>query len=137
MNQHDAEIRMLVGPARWLMLGIGWFAVGLGVLGAFLPLLPTTPFLLVAAWAFGRSSKRLRLWLYESRLFGPLLQNWQKHGAIPSWAKAMAVAAMTLAFIGLMQRDAIPVWALSLVGLTLLAVAIWIVSRPGGPKRGG
>lgn len=127
---------MLSGPARWLMLGIGWFAVGLGVLGAFLPLLPTTPFLLVAAWAFGRSSHRLRQWLYDSKLFGPLLRNWQKHGAIPSWAKAMAVAAMTLAFIGLMQRDTIPVWVLALVGCTLLAVAVWIVSRPSGPKGG-
>ena len=136
MTPPQTEVRMLSGPARWAMLGLGWCAVGLAVLGAFLPLLPTTPFLLVAAWAFGRSSHRLRQWLYDSKLFGPLLQNWQKHGAIPPWAKAMAVAAMTLAFIGLMQRDAIPVWVLALVGVTLLAVAIWIVSRPSGPKGG-
>ena len=135
MSEPETEVRMLSGPARWLMLGIGWLAVGLAALGAVLPLLPTTPFLLVAAWAFARSSHRLRQWLYDSRLFGPLLQNWQKHGAIPAWAKAMAVAAMTLAFIGLMQRDTIPVWVLALIGVTLLTVAIWIVSRPSGPRK--
>ena len=128
-------VKQQVGPARWAMLGIGWTAVGLAVLGVFLPLLPTTPFLLFAAWAFGRSSERLRLWLYESRLFGPLLQNWQKHCAIPVWAKAMAVLAMTAAFYGLTQRDTIPGWALALVGITLLAVAAWITTRPNGPKQ--
>lgn len=97
MEQPDAEVPMLVGPARWVMLGIGWVAVGLAVLGAVLPLLPTTPFLLVAAWAFGRSSRRLRQWLYDSKLFGPLLQSWQKHGAIPVWAKVLAVLAMAAA----------------------------------------
>lgn len=130
-----AKAKQLVGPARWVMLGIGWSAVGLAVLGVFLPLLPTTPFLLVAAWAFGRSSERLRLWLYESRLFGPLLQNWQMHGAIPVWAKVLAVLAMAAAFYGLTQRDTIPEWVLALVGITLLAVAAWITTRPSGPKK--
>ena len=127
--------KQLVGPARWAMLGLGWFAVGLAVLGVFLPLLPTTPFLLVAAWAFGRSSERLRLWLYESRLFGPLLQNWQKHGAIPIWAKVMAVTAMAAAFYGLSQRETIPDWALALTGVILLTVAVWITTRPSEPKK--
>lgn len=127
--------KQLVGPARWAMLGFGWFAVGLAVLGVFLPLLPTTPFLLVAAWAFGRSSERLRLWLYESRLFGPLLQNWQKHGAIPIWAKVMAVTAMAAAFYGLSQRETIPDWALALTGVILLTLAVWITTRPSEPKK--
>ena len=136
MDEPDSNVRVLSGPARWVMLGIGWAAVGLAVLGAFLPLLPTTPFLLVAAWAFGRSSLRLRRWLYDSRMFGPLLRNWSQHGAIPRWAKALAVTAMTLAFIGLVQRDAVPLWALVLIGLSLAAVSAWIVSRPSGPRYG-
>ena len=116
------------------MLGIGWTAVGLAVIGAVLPLLPTTPFLLVAAWAFGRSSVRLRRWLYESRWFGPLLQSWEKHGAIPVWAKALAVGAMALALVGLIQRGVVPIWALVLIGVSLAAVSVWIVSRPSGPR---
>lgn len=135
MGQPQPEVKMLSGPARWVMLGIGWFAVGLGVLGAFLPLLPTTPFLLVAAWAFGRSSPRLRRWLYDSRLFGPLLQNWQKHGAIPRWAKALAVGVMALTIFGLLQRDALPVWLVALIGVSLVAVSIWILTRPSGPRK--
>lgn len=137
MEQPEAEVRMLSGPARWLMLGIGWTAVGLAVLGAFLPLLPTTPFLLVAAWAFGRSSERLRRRLYNDRMFGPMLQNWERHGAIPLWAKMLAVGVMLLTFVGLTQRETIPLWALVLIGVSLLAVSAWITTRPGGPRRKG
>ncbi len=126
--------KQLSGPARWAMLGLGWLAVGLAALGAVLPLLPTTPFLLVAAWAFGRSSARLRRWLYENRVFGPLLTNWEQHGAVPLWAKVMAVAVMSATFVGMLYRGTLPVWALVLIGLCLAAVSIWLVSRPSGPS---
>ncbi len=127
----------LTGPAKWLLLAIGWIAVGLAALGAFLPLLPTVPFLLVAAWAFGRSSTRLHSWLYDNRIFGPLLRDWQQHGAIPRWAKVMAILAMSLAMVGLAQRDTMPVWVLIVIGLTLATVAVWIVTRPSGPADDG
>jgi uncharacterized membrane protein YbaN (DUF454 family) len=126
--------RPLTGPAKWLLLAIGWIAVGLAALGAFLPLLPTVPFLLVAAWAFGRSSTRLHGWLYNNRMFGPLLRDWQQHGAIPRWAKVMAVLAMSLAMFGLTQRESIPLWVLIAVGVTLATVSVWIVTRPSGPS---
>ena len=124
----------LRGPAKWALLAPGFLAVGLAALGAFLPLLPTVPFLLVAAWAFARSSERLHRWLYDNRVFGPMLQDWQRYGAIPRWAKLMAVLAMTLAMVGLIQRDALPLWALALIGLSLAGVAAWILTRPSGPK---
>ena len=127
--------RPLTGPVKWLLLGVGWTAVGLAALGAFLPLLPTVPFLLVAAWAFGRSSVRLHAWLYNNRLFGPLLQDWQQHGAIPKWAKVMAVLAMGLAMFGPLQRDTIPTWVLVVIALTLATVSVWIVTRPSGPSK--
>lgn len=126
---------LLTGPVKWLLLGVGWLAVGLAALGAVLPLVPTVPFLLVAAWAFGRSSARLHGWLYNNRMFGPLLRDWQQHGAIPRWAKAMAVLAMTLAMVGLSQRDTIPLWVLILVGLTLATLSVWILTRPSGPSQ--
>ncbi len=125
----------LTGPGKWLLLGIGWLAVGLAALGAFLPLLPTVPFLLVAAWAFARSSVRLHGWLYHNRMFGPLLRDWQEHGAIPLWAKVMAVLAMTLAMIGLVQRGAVPFWGLVLIGMILATVSVWISTRPNGPRK--
>lgn len=127
-------IRPLTGPAKWALMGLGWLAVALATLGVVLPLLPTTPFLLVAAWAFGRSSERFHRWLYRNRWFGPMLRAWQQHGAIPRWAKALAVVFMAAAFIGLVERDALPFWALALIGITLATVAVWITTRPSGPK---
>lgn len=126
--------RPLSAPGRWILIGVGWTAVGLGALGVLLPLLPTTPFLLVAAWAFGRSSERFHGWLHSNRWFGPLLRDWQQHGAVPRWAKVMAVTFMALAMIGLIQRGTVPVWALVLIGLALAAVSVWLCTRPSGPK---
>jgi len=126
--------RPLSGPARWALIGLGWIAIGLAALGVLLPLLPTTPFLLVAAWAFGRSSERFHRWLQQNRWFGPLLNDWQRHGAIPRWAKVMAVTFMALALIGLIQRGILPVWAVALIGASLAAVSLWIITRPSGPK---
>ena len=61
----------------WTLVGI--LFVVLGAIGAVLPLLPTTPFVLVAAWCFARSSPRLHRWLLESRLFGPMLRDWEEN----------------------------------------------------------
>ncbi|MCA8927809.1 MAG: YbaN family protein [Alphaproteobacteria bacterium] len=126
--------RPLSAPARWALIALGWTAVGLAALGVLLPLLPTTPFLLVAAWAFGRSSERFHNWLHRNRWFGPLIRDWQQHGAIPLWAKIMAVTFMALAMIGLVQRNALPVWAMILIGAGLAAVSVWITTRPS-PRR--
>src|SRR5262245_18957804 len=68
---------------RFLYKAMGFVFVGLGVLGAFLPLLPTTPFLLVSLWAFSRSSRRFHQWLYMHPRFGPRLQEWHEQGVVP------------------------------------------------------
>ena len=81
---------------RLIYIAIGCIAVVLGVIGIFLPLLPTTPFLLVAAWAFAKSSPRLEAWLTNHPRFGPPLRDWRERGAIPKRAKVIAVAAMAI-----------------------------------------
>jgi uncharacterized protein len=129
------SVKQLRGPARWAMLALGWAALALAALGAVLPLLPTTPFVLVAAWAFGRSNERLRRWLYDSRWFGPLLRNWEQYGAIPRWAKALAVGAMAATFTGMVTGQVVQDWVLALVGISLAAVSVWIVTRPSGPPH--
>lgn len=80
----------------WNLLGLG--ALGLGVVGVFVPLLPTTPFVLVSAACFGRGSRQLHAWLLTSRLAGPALQAWQRERRIPRRA---VVAALALLWSGL------------------------------------
>ena len=76
----------------WLLLGIT--SLALGIVGVVLPLLPTTPFVLLSAYCFARSSPRLHDWLIGHRIFGPLIHNWERHKAISPRAKVMAVLSM-------------------------------------------
>ena len=85
----------ITGAARLVYLALGWLFFGLGVLGVFLPVLPTTPFMILALWAFSNSSLKLRTWLYTHRIFGPSLQRWQEHGIIPARAKMASIGAMS------------------------------------------
>ena len=82
---------------RYLWLVFGFFSTGCAIIGAVLPLIPTTPFLLLAAYAFARSSPRFHGWLVNHRQFGPLIQNWQRNGSIDPRSKRMAMAVMVFA----------------------------------------
>ncbi len=98
-DPHQEMKPLATGPVRVLLLAAGWLLVALAVLGIFLPVLPTTPFLLVAAACFARSSERFYVWLLENRLFGPLIRDWREHGTIPRRAKWTAIA-MIVVFLG-------------------------------------
>ncbi|MGI6855214.1 YbaN family protein [Mesorhizobium sp. 1B3] len=84
---------------RAIYLALGLFFVALGFVGAFLPVLPTTPFLILAAACFARSSRRLENWLLEHPRFGPLLRDWRLRGAIPKKAKLAALVGTSLGFL--------------------------------------
>ena len=114
---------------RFLYRTLGLAMVGLAIAGVFLPLLPTTPFLLVAAWAFARSSPRLEAWLRNHRQLGPFLSAWEERGAIPRWAKALAVVGVTSGWGMLAWRGA-PPWVLAGSGALLLMVLAWVLTRP-------
>lgn len=79
---------------RWLYMGAGLLAVALGLLGVVLPLLPTTPFLLLAAGCFARSSPRLQRWLYRHPLFGTLIRNWEERRCVNCAVKRLAVVCV-------------------------------------------
>ncbi len=99
---------------------LGWLAVVLATLGIVLPLLPTTPFLLLAAWCFARSSPRFHAWLLYRSWFGPYLRHWQDHRALPPGAKGKAVAMIVLTF-------AVSLWLVDMVWVRVLLLTIMAV----------
>jgi uncharacterized protein len=81
---------------RALWLVAGWLALLLGIVGIFLPLLPTTPFVLLAAFCFSRGSERWEHWLLHHPRYGPMVRNWRDHRAVPLRAKQLATGMMAL-----------------------------------------
>lgn len=116
----------------WLSLGLT--CVALGALGAVLPLLPTTVFLLIAAFAFARSSPQLHNWLLNHKVFGPLIHNWQRHKAINPKAKGASLISM-IVVVGLSWLLAVPMWVLGVQIIVLGLVASFILTRPNPPHE--
>lgn len=115
----------------WLWTAFGVMALGLGALGVVLPLLPTVPFLLLAAFCFARSSERLHNWLLTHPLFGPPIENWRQSGAISrraKWAATLSIAAAFSISLILGLRPLL----LAIQAVTLIAVSLFIWTRPEG-----
>ncbi|MEY4696530.1 MAG: hypothetical protein RIT14_958 [Pseudomonadota bacterium] len=113
----------------WLLGGLA--ALALAAVGVVLPLLPTVPFLLLAAFCFARSSERLHSWLLNHPVFGPPIMDWEERGAISRRAKWLASASI-LAALGSAVLFGFAPWVIGLQILVLSAVLIFIWSRPEG-----
>jgi uncharacterized membrane protein YbaN (DUF454 family) len=117
---------------RIFLICFGWLNVGFAAVGVVVPGIPTTIFLIIALWAFSQSSKRLHSWLYNHRLFGTFLQNWKRYGVIPSRAKKSAILVMLASWLLLVFTS--KSWIVGGgVGLVMLCVATFIVTRPSVP----
>jgi len=112
----------------YLIIGIGF--VVLGFIGAFLPVLPTTPFLILAAACFARSSPRLESRLLQHPHFGPSLRDWRRRGAIPVKAKLMALGGMAIGFALFWFSGHRGPWLTAAVALLMLAGLIYVFTRP-------
>ncbi|OWJ76844.1 YbaN family protein [Haematobacter genomosp. 1] len=112
----------------WLIFG-GLFVL-LGFVGAVLPIMPTVPFLIVAAFCFGRSSERMHAWLMTHRIFGPPLRDWEANRAIRRQTKWIAVLSMAVGFAFVSAFVGLPAWALVAQGAILTLVSIFIWTRP-------
>lgn len=118
------------GGLRPLWLALGWLSFEIGMVGAVLPLLPTTVFLILAAGCFARGSPRLEGWLLSHPRFGPSLQAWRERGAIAQGAKLMACVGMasSYAMFGWAFRPSMTVALV--VAFALTVCAVFVLSRP-------
>lgn len=114
---------------RYVHLSLGWLCLALGAVGAVLPIMPTTVFIILAAFFFTKGSPRLRQWLLDSPHFGPPIRAWEETGAIPRRIKVLALTMMACglalsAYFGFSQM------VLVVQALCMAAVSAYIVSRP-------
>jgi uncharacterized protein len=114
--------------SRPALIAFGWLNVGLGMIGVVLPIMPTTVFMLIALWAFSKSSPQFHDWLYTHPRFGPVLQAWQLERAIPGYAKALALSMMLISIAWLGSSSA-PAAVVLVVSTGLGVLALWIVTR--------
>ncbi|VFR34834.1 Similar to hypothetical protein DUF454 [plant metagenome] len=119
--------------ARACYLVLGFLFIGLGLIGAVLPVMPTTIFLILAAWCMARSSPRMEAWLLSHPTFGPTLRDWQRNGAISRKGKALACTGMTAGYV-IFWLSVRPQWPLAtVVGVFMAACAAYVLSRPAPP----
>ena len=119
---------------RGLLFAAGLLSVGLGVLGVFLPVLPTTPFMILAAACFAQSSDRFYQWLLNHRVFGQMIRDWREHGTIPLRAKLIAIPLIVLT-IGASILFVVPLLPVKiLLGCIGLGVIVFLLRMPTTPS---
>ncbi|ABF07107.1 uncharacterized protein ACUXAV_005467 [Cupriavidus metallidurans] len=120
--------------AFWVTCGT--LSLALGVIGIFLPVLPTTPFVLLAAACFARGSERFHRWLLAHHRFGPLVHDWQTHRSIPFRAKCLALSMMwpSMIITAWLMRER-PVASITLIAIAL-GTTVWMVRLPTRPRGG-
>lgn len=124
VREHDSAL------VRGLLISVGGLCVVLGVVGIFLPLLPTTPFMLLAAACFARSSRRFHDWLLANRTFGPLIHEWERHRSIPRRTKLTAIALMSLTLAISIVFFVEPRWLQALLAAMGVLLGVWMYRIP-------
>ena len=114
---------------KLILLIVGWLCVGLGFVGIFIPGIPTTIFLIIALWAFARSSKRFHAWLLNHQRFGPILRNWESHKVVPIKAKIVMVILQILVVI-MVQYTFNSLFVTVALLIVLILVAWYVISLP-------
>ncbi|MFT4047540.1 MAG: YbaN family protein [Solimonas sp.] len=115
--------------ARYALMLLAALSLALGIIGIFVPGLPTTVFVLIAGWAAARSSPHFHAWLENHPRFGPMLRHWRENGAVPRRAKWMATLTMSLSAV-ILFAVVRKLWIAELATACMAAVAVWLWLRP-------
>lgn len=121
---------------RYLWIALGFTSLGLGIIGIPLPVLPTTPFVILAAYFFAKGSPRYHKWLQNHKWFGPMVCEWEDHGAIKPKAKLMATIMIVIAisFPLYFYKERVPDGA-KIATVVLVSIGwLYLISRPNGPQ---
>lgn len=126
----------LLAPLRLIWFLGGTLALGLGAVGVVLPMLPTTPFVILAAFCYGKSAPRFEAWLHRNRVFGPMIVDWRAHGAIARRYKVLSVGMMAAALAGGMASG-MPLAGKMVQLALILGAAAFVITRPeaGAPAQ--
>lgn len=117
-----------------LLICIAWLSLALGFIGVFLPILPTTPFAILSAYLFSKSSPRLHQWLLRQPLLGPVIIEWERHGVIRMKAKVISTAMIVALFSYTLIFVKVALVVKVIVTLIGLSVLSFIWSRPSAPR---
>jgi len=121
---------MISTAARYVLIGLGVVAVALAVIGIFVPILPTTPFLLLAAFLFGRSSPRFYAWLHTNRWFGTYLANYRAGRGLPQREKVLTLVALWAAILLSVALALSSWWPRGVLLLIAVAVTVHLIRIP-------
>lgn len=127
--------RSLPAALRYLLLVFAGLCLALGVIGIFVPGLPTTVFILLAGWAAARSSPRFAAWLEHHQTFGPMLRDWRERGAVSRRAKISATVVMALSSVILFLTLS-RAWMAEAITAVMAVVLMWLWLRPEPQRRG-
>jgi hypothetical protein len=124
VRRHDSAL------VRHAFLAAGFVFLGLGMLGLVLPVLPATPFVLLAAACFARASERFYNWVLNHRVFGPTVREWRRHRSIPYRVKLGAIALMAASLATSIVFFVRPAWLQAVLGALGVLLAAWLYSIP-------
>jgi uncharacterized membrane protein YbaN (DUF454 family) len=119
---------------KWLLFLFAWLSFFLGIIGVFLPILPTTPFLLLAAYLFSKSSPRFHAWMMNLPIAGNAVRDWQMNRVVRPKAKFLCASTITLSLVLIWNHPHIFLAIKLLVSTILISVGIFVLSRKSTAK---